>query len=541
MLKMNPTKCHPNRKAHNWLIYDIADRFLERHAALYKGVLYDFGCGEAPYREFFLKYCDKYIGIDWSRSLHQTAADIIADLNKPLPVKSESADTVVSLSVLEHLCEPQTALGEAFRILRPGGSIVLQAPWQWWIHDAPFDYCRYTPYGLRYFLEKAGFKDITVEAQSGFFTMMTMKRNYFTLRFVRGSKLRRLAVRWMLFPLWYLGQWTALFLDKLDKNWALESCGYFVAGRKPDMSTDENWGVLNVEGTYHDKNKAQNELLKMQLYSNIIKDVKTNFGVRDLAYLLRVTDNWFDDSRNYDGRWALFEERGSNVRILDMAAGCGTFVLHGLRKGKDVWGVEPEKWKLDYFGKKIYVSGYPDRFIGRVVPSVGEALPFKDGIFDLVTSWQTLEHVADVEKCLTEMLRIVKPGGSLFIRAPDYASFYEGHYRIFFFPLMPRPLARLYLRLRRRPVAGLETIQYVTAGRILRFFRNCGNAVSVENLKEKRWQEQIEQWIPIGEKHTTLTRPLIFVFRICHTIDALIRFREKPIELWVHKQSDPVP
>lgn len=106
---------------------------------------------------------------------------------------------------------------------------------------------------------------------------------------------------------------------------------------------------------------------------------------------------------------------------------------------------------------------------------------------------------------------------------------------------MPRPLARFYLRLRRRPVTGLKTLQYVTTGSILRFFRDCGNAVSVENLKEKRWQKMIKQWFPIAEKHTTLIRPLIFVFRICHTINALIRFREKPIELWVHKHSDSMP
>ena len=78
-------------------------------------------------------------------------ADIVADLNKPLPIESEVADVVVSISVLEHLCEPMTMLSESFRILKPGGSILLQVPWQWWIHEAPYDFYRYSPYGLNYF------------------------------------------------------------------------------------------------------------------------------------------------------------------------------------------------------------------------------------------------------------------------------------------------------------------------------------------------------------------------------------------------------
>jgi hypothetical protein len=53
-------------------------------------------------------------GVDWSGTLHELKADILADLNEPLPIEDQVADTVVSLSVLEHLREPQTMLNEAF-------------------------------------------------------------------------------------------------------------------------------------------------------------------------------------------------------------------------------------------------------------------------------------------------------------------------------------------------------------------------------------------------------------------------------------------
>lgn len=223
---------HPNRKAHNWLAYEIGDRFLQKYSHLYKGVLYDLGCGESPYRGFFLNHAGSYTGVDWAGSLHDTKADVAADLNKPFPISSGVADTVVSLSVLEHLCEPQNMLSEAFRILKPGGHIVLQVPWQWWIHEAPYDFFRYTPYGLKYLFEKAGFTDVAVEPQAGFFTMWVLKMNYFSARFIRGPKPLRWLIRGGLTPIWYLAQKVAPFLDKLDRRWELETSGYFVTAKK---------------------------------------------------------------------------------------------------------------------------------------------------------------------------------------------------------------------------------------------------------------------------------------------------------------------
>lgn len=188
-----------------------------------------------PYKDWFLTHADQYTGVDWGGTLHQLKADIVADLNEPLPIESEVADTVVSLSVLEHLCKPQTMLNEAFRILKPRGGLVLQVPWQWWIHEAPHDYYRYTPYGLRYLLERAGFSDIHVEPQAGFFTTMTLKLNYFSLRLIRGPRPLRLILRGIFSVVWYVGQRAAPILDRLDRNWALETSGYFITARKPDV------------------------------------------------------------------------------------------------------------------------------------------------------------------------------------------------------------------------------------------------------------------------------------------------------------------
>ena len=112
---------HKNRLLHNWLAYDISDRLLIKSIPLYKGVLYDLGAGESPYKDFFLLHAEEYVAVDWSASYHDTKVDITADLNEPLPINAEVADTIVSISVLEHLCEPQLMLNEAFRILKEDG------------------------------------------------------------------------------------------------------------------------------------------------------------------------------------------------------------------------------------------------------------------------------------------------------------------------------------------------------------------------------------------------------------------------------------
>ena len=229
---MKASKYHSNRNFTNWIVYKINDKFLEKYAKYYKGDLYDLGCGEAPYKDYFLQYADRYIGIDWSNTLHNSKADIVSDLNKKIDLKDEVADTLVSISVMEHLCEPQIFLNEAYRILKNDGYMILQVPWQWWVHEAPYDFYRYTPYGLKYLFEKAGFKEVAVEAQNGFFTMWLLKINYFSSRFVRGPKFLRVIIKAFLIPFWTFNQLISPLLDKLDRNWFAESSGYYVVARK---------------------------------------------------------------------------------------------------------------------------------------------------------------------------------------------------------------------------------------------------------------------------------------------------------------------
>ena len=154
-----------------------------------------------------------------------------------------------------------------------------------------------------------------------------------------------------------------------------------------------------------------------------------------------VADAWMNDQSNSKWRYELIKELlkvGKDTKILDMASGCGSFVFYGLLNGYDAYGVEPEEWKNNFNKMKIQLYGYPKNWRSRFAEAFGESLPFKDECFDVVSSYQTLEHVSDVKSCLKEMLRVTRKNGIILLQFPDYRSSFEGHYRLSWMPLFPK-------------------------------------------------------------------------------------------------------
>jgi SAM-dependent methyltransferase len=224
---------HPiSYSSKNWLILELNNEEVRKRLPDIRGVVYDLGCGIRPYERDILSVADRYIGVDWSNTLHALRADIVADLNEPLPIEDQVADTVVSFQVLEHLREPCGMLSEAFRILRPGGRMVLSVPFQWQVHEAPHDYFRYTRYGLEYMLGKSGFIDVSVDEVCGFFGTWVLKLNYQTARMTNRASWPCKIGRTVLVPFWFLGQWLA---PRLDRRWPNrdEAAGYYVTARRP--------------------------------------------------------------------------------------------------------------------------------------------------------------------------------------------------------------------------------------------------------------------------------------------------------------------
>jgi SAM-dependent methyltransferase len=131
----------------------------------------DAGAGDAPYSELFAH--TELRTSDWSNSPHEggRSADIVAPLHS-LPVPDGSFDAVLCTQVLEHVPDPAVVLSELCRVLVPGGSLWLSVPFVGQLHEEPFDFFRYTEYGLRSLVEAAGFTDVRVEPIGGYFSSL---------------------------------------------------------------------------------------------------------------------------------------------------------------------------------------------------------------------------------------------------------------------------------------------------------------------------------------------------------------------------------
>lgn len=121
------------------------------------GRLLDVGCGQKPYLELF---CVKeYFGleIDTPENREKKQADFFYD-GSVFPFSHNDFDSVVCNQVLEHVFTPDQFLSEIRRVLKSKGLLLLTVPFVWDEHEQPWDYARYTTFGLKSLLEKNGFE-----------------------------------------------------------------------------------------------------------------------------------------------------------------------------------------------------------------------------------------------------------------------------------------------------------------------------------------------------------------------------------------------
>jgi len=188
----------------------------------------DAGSGEGQYRHHFVR--QRYCGVDLAvgdAAWDYSQVDALADLSA-LPFRTGTFDAAIHIVTIEHLKEPGCALAEIGRTLATGGTLLIAAPHEWEVHQAPHDYFRYTRYGLAYLLEKGGFEVREMRAAGGYFRLLA-RRLLNGLQFFTGG------VRWLLFlPAAIVLVPPALLLPLLDaldrdRNFTL---GYLCTARK---------------------------------------------------------------------------------------------------------------------------------------------------------------------------------------------------------------------------------------------------------------------------------------------------------------------
>lgn len=132
------------------------DRFVREHGS--PGRTLDIGAQNGPYAACF----PNRVALDIRRG---RGVQIIGDA-QALGIAGSTFDVVLCTEVLEHLPEPQRAIDEMFRVLKPGGMLLLTTRFLFPIHDAPHDYYRFTKYGLRHLLRNFVIVDLQEETDS---------------------------------------------------------------------------------------------------------------------------------------------------------------------------------------------------------------------------------------------------------------------------------------------------------------------------------------------------------------------------------------
>lgn len=129
----------------------------------------DAGAGECQYKPLFSH--TKYLSVDFAcgkGSWDYSKLDVVADL-LCMPFEDNTFDVVLCTQVLEHINRPQEFLKELYRVLKPGGILYLTAPQGFKEHQIPYDFFRYTSFGLRFLFEQAGFSPEYITPMGGYF------------------------------------------------------------------------------------------------------------------------------------------------------------------------------------------------------------------------------------------------------------------------------------------------------------------------------------------------------------------------------------
>ncbi len=130
-----------------------------------KGRLLDVGCGTKPYKS--ICSVDEYIGLEINDegNRNHSFADAFYD-GKTIPFEDKTFDSVMSNQVFEHVFNPSDFLKEINRVTKMGGLFLITVPFVWDEHEQPYDYARYTSFGLKHILGENGFQVIELRKSS---------------------------------------------------------------------------------------------------------------------------------------------------------------------------------------------------------------------------------------------------------------------------------------------------------------------------------------------------------------------------------------
>jgi SAM-dependent methyltransferase len=179
-----------------------------------KGKLLDFGCGTKPYKDL-LKNVDEYIGLDFPNDRvngSTLSTDIVYD-GKNIPLNNATFDAVLSTEVFEHVYNLDDTIKEINRVLKKGGMLLITCPFAYPEHEAPYDFARYSSFGIKYLLEKNGFSIVYYKKTGSYVAVLLQLISLYIFYFIsKFGKLKYLFFPVLISPLFLLNNFIHLIL-----------------------------------------------------------------------------------------------------------------------------------------------------------------------------------------------------------------------------------------------------------------------------------------------------------------------------------------
>lgn len=163
-------------------------RFLRPHLIGMRGDVLDVGCGEMPFRSMIEPEA-RYVGLDFPGAASfgmRNHPDIVSFDGSTIPFPDNSFDHVLCTEVLEHAEHPAALVAEMHRVLRPGGNLIATVPFSARVHHAPYDFQRFTSYGLEKLF--ARFTQVTVTERGDDFAVIANKLIVVCARLLRPTR-----------------------------------------------------------------------------------------------------------------------------------------------------------------------------------------------------------------------------------------------------------------------------------------------------------------------------------------------------------------
>ncbi len=377
----------------------------------------------------------RFAGTEW-----ESQVQIDSCSGEVLPYPDDTFDIISSLHVMEHTQDNGLYLSEIFRVLKPGGILFLEIPNRYFRKEqhTQIPYIHYLPMRFRKWVTGCITKTFLAQKVTpGFLHRLNLMTN---LHFPSPAQLMDMVSA--LSSHYDLKMEDAFYHIPGKANFRQEITPYLIGPHKKMNSfrmvvrklenkaikpvktgedTHAQWQKLTGYNSYQEAlDSCPSEVLKQA----VRKHLKPMEGQREYDNTLF---SYIDYSRFV--QWSkeiepYFSFPGK--RILSSGCGTGGCLYAFLEKGAEhASGIEVESHLVDFAKLRFEDSEFANQVDIRLYS--GGTLPYDNESFDLVYSMHVLEHTEDNEEYLREHLRVLKPGGLLFLEVPNRYFVLEQH------------------------------------------------------------------------------------------------------------------